>query len=134
MKDNLNEVIESFYLSKIIMHYYVDLETARNMLADALEKSIDEIHDAIHRGEKMKFEHLTFTEKCNVLYNKLEKILQEYGFVQSMSREPFTYIIDSPEHKSYIYGLKYGWHCDYPKLEEIMDKYDLYSQVEFNID
>lgn len=68
---------------------------------------------------KIRFNTLTWEEQINVL-KELENICKEYGLKCD---------IDTPEHKSYIYGIKDGWHCEYPKLEEIMDKYNLYKQV-----
>ena len=43
------------------------------------------------------------------------------------------YQFDKLPHKSYVYGLNDGWACDYPKLNEIMEKYDLYDQIELCI-
>jgi hypothetical protein len=69
----------------------------------------------------------TWEEKWNALKH-LEDMLVKLGF-----KKYVDFAIDCPEHMSHIYCFKTGWHSEYPEVEELMDKYNLYNNVDIRL-
>jgi hypothetical protein len=77
----------------------------------------------------------TWEEKWEVL-QKIEDILISYGFervYRPQNKYHKSFLIDMPEHKSYIWGLEDGWWCEYPELNEIIEKYGDSLRLELNL-
>ena len=53
------------------------------------------------------------------------KIAREYGLKTEFELDNFNKIF-IPSDNEFLDG----WYCEYPKLDEIMEKYDLFNEIE----